>query len=101
MSFQGSYASVSRMPNPTSSRVSPTAPDPELTENVTVLMTTEMRAFLLGTRAVEGARSEGAVVRALLEDAISAYRDQHPRQYATNAARGTQILTARAKASAT
>ncbi|HYD28902.1 hypothetical protein [Brevundimonas sp.] len=62
------------MTNETEARVAPAAEPALLTEHVNVLMTEETRAFLLGSKIADGARSEGAVARALLEDAIESYR---------------------------
>jgi hypothetical protein len=55
-------------------RIAPAAEPAQLTEHVNVLMTEETRAFLLGSKIADGARSEGAVARALIEDSIQAYR---------------------------
>lgn len=87
------------MSETTTSRVTPqaaAATEPRLTENVTILMEPATRAFILGTRAIEAARSEGAVARALLEASIEFYRDNHPQEYAARIERGTEILSRRA-----
>lgn len=62
------------MTNETPGRVAPAAEPALLTEHVNVLMTEETRAFLLGSKIADSARSEGAVARSLLEDAIESYR---------------------------
>lgn len=54
-------------------RVAPAADTAQLTEQLPVLMTEDMRAFLLGSKIADGARSEGAVARALLDEAIMAF----------------------------
>lgn len=80
-------------------RVTPraTGGEPRLTENVTILLEPLTRAFILGTRAVEAARSEGAVARALIESAIDFYREQHPEEFKARAERGAEILRRRAE----
>lgn len=96
-----SGASFVRMSDTVDTRVTPpaaVAAEPRLTENVTILMEPATRAFILGTRAIEAARSEGAVARALLESSIEFYRDNHPAEYASRVARGTEILERRAAA---
>ena len=82
----------------TTARVAPAAPRPQLTEHVNVLMTEDMRAFLLGSKARDGARGEGAAARALLEDAIATYADQHPTEYELRVELGRAALAERAAA---
>jgi hypothetical protein len=61
------------MTEQTAARVAPAAEGPELTEHVNVLMTEDTRAFLLGSKIADGARSEAAVARALLDNAIERF----------------------------
>lgn len=61
----------------TPARVAPAAEPAQLTEHVNVLMTEETRAFLLGSKSVDGARSEAAVARALLEEAVSRFAAEY------------------------
>lgn len=82
--------------NVTNVRVAPAADGPELTEHVNVLMTEDMRAFLLGCKIVDRARSEGAVARVLLADAIGQFRRLDERQYELRVARGREELARRA-----
>lgn len=79
-------------------RVAPAAPRPQLTEHVNVLMTEEMRAFLLGSKERDGARGEGAAARALLEDAIAAYANTHPAEYELRVELGRAALAGRVPA---
>lgn len=72
--------------------------EPRFTENVTILLEPATRAFILGTRAIEAARSEGAVARALLESTIEYFREQHPAEYKARMDRGMEILARRAGA---
>lgn len=79
----------------TEGRVAPAAEGPSLTEHVNVLMTEDMRALLLGSKLRDGARSEGAAARALLEDAINAYADRFPDEYALRLELGQAELARR------
>ena len=85
------------MTEQTAARVAPPADEPQLTEHVHVLMTPHMRAFLLGSKVRDGARSVGAVARGLLEDAITAYADQHPAEYELRIELGRGELARRAE----
>jgi len=86
------------MTNETEARVAPAAEPALLTEHVNVLMTEETRAFLLGSKIADGARSEGAVARALLEDAIRSFELAAPDHYAKRIELGRAELTKRATA---
>lgn len=81
-------------------RVAPAAEAPMLTEHVNVLMTEETRAFLLGSKFADQARSEAAVARALLEDAIARYAEDAPHEYAARVKDGRQELVRRASLTA-
>lgn len=83
------------MTDSTTARVAPAADSPLLTEHVNVLMTEETRAFLLGSKVADGARSEGAVARALLETEIDAYAGRHPQEYERRVALGRAELIRR------
>ncbi len=83
------------MTDETRARVAPAAEGPELTEHVNVLMTCDMRAFLLGSKERDEARSEGAVARNLLADAIGAYSDLNPDEYVLRLDLGRAELTRR------
>lgn len=69
------------MTNETRARVAPAAESAQLTEQVSVLTTEDMRAFLLGSKIRDSGRSEGAAARALLEDAIASYAGAWPAEY--------------------
>ncbi len=84
------------MTETTEARVAPAAPAPQLTEHVNVLMTADMRAFLLGSKRRDGARSEAAVARELIEQAIGSYADVHPAEYELRIELGRTELTERA-----
>jgi hypothetical protein len=84
------------MTEQTEARVAPAAEPALLTEHVNVLMTEETRAFLLGSKIRDGARSEAAVARNLLEDSIGTYADRYPDEYALRAELGRAELTRRA-----
>lgn len=86
------------MNDTTEARVAPAAQGPELTEHVNVLMTEETRAFLLGSKQLDRARSEGAVARALLLDAIESHRTAAPEDYERRLTAGRAILAERAAA---
>lgn len=79
----------------TEARVAPAAEESTLTEHVNVLVTPETRAFLLGSKIRDGARSEGAVARALLDRAIYAVHATHARDYAERVALGEAELARR------
>lgn len=81
----------------TERRVAPAADGPELTEHVNVLMTEEMRAFLLGCKIIDESRSEAAVARVLLADAIGQFRRLDTRQYELRVERGRAELARRAE----
>jgi len=82
----------------TTARVAPAAEGPRLTEHVNVLMTEDMRAFLLGSKVRDAARGEGAAARALLEAVIGAYADAHPGEYELRVELGRAALAERAAA---
>lgn len=84
------------MTNETEARVAPAAEPALLTEHVNVLMTEETRAFLLGSKIADGARSEGAVARTLLDTAVHAYRCGHVKDYARRVELGRAELIKRA-----
>jgi hypothetical protein len=84
------------MTDETPGRVAPAAEPALLTEHVNVLMTEETRAFLIGSKLADGARSEGAVARALLDDAINSYRLAAPAHYDERVALGRAELVKRA-----
>jgi hypothetical protein len=83
------------MTDTTEARVAPAAETAELTEHVNVLVTPRMRAFLLGSKIRDEARSEGAAARALLQDAIGDYADQHPAEYELRLEIGEEELARR------
>jgi hypothetical protein len=83
------------MTDTTEARVAPAAETAELTEHVNVLVTPEVRAFLLGSKIKDGSRSEGAVARALLDRAIYAVKVTHARDYADRVALGERELERR------
>jgi hypothetical protein len=85
------------MTDETGARVAPEAPSAQLTEQVSVLMTEETRAFLLGSVAADGARGEGAVARALLDTAIEAFRTAQPIEHAVRMKAGRRELELRAR----
>lgn len=85
------------MTTQTEGRVAPAAEAAQLTEHVNVLMPGETRAFILGSKLADGARSEGAVARALIDDAIEAYRDSRPAEYTRRCELGRQELERRAQ----
>jgi hypothetical protein len=89
------------MTDTSEARVAPAAESAELTEHVNVLVTPEVRAFLLGSKIADDARSEGAVARALLERAIYASKTVHAREYARRVELGRQELARRAAKAAT
>lgn len=91
---------MSEMISSAPARVAPAAEGPELTEHVNVLMTEETRAFLLGSKITDAARSEGAVARALLADAIRSFEIAAPAQYAERIELGRQELARRARPAA-
>jgi hypothetical protein len=76
-------------------RVAPAAEGAALTEHVNVLMTPDMRAFLLGSKIIDQARSEGGVARSLLADAIESFRLAAPEQFAERVKRGRDELDRR------
>lgn len=84
------------MTDETTARVAPAAEPAQLTEHVNVLMTEETRAFLLGSKIRDNARSEGAVARELLEDAIGTFRDRHPQEADLRSELGQKELVRRA-----
>lgn len=87
------------MTDTTTARVAPAAAGPQLTEHVNVLMTEDMRAFLLGSKIVDGARSEGAVARALLDEAIVRWQgDVSTTEYRRRIELGRAALAERAAA---
>ncbi len=81
-------------------RVAPAAEPALLTEHVNVLMTEETRAFLLGSKIADDARSEGAVARTLLDTAVDAYRRGHVTEYARRVELGRAELVKRARPAA-
>jgi hypothetical protein len=83
------------MTEQTTARVAPPAEGAQLTEHVNVLLTEETRAFLLGSKQADGARSEGAVARALLVDAIRSYELAAPDAYAERVQIGRVLLEAK------
>lgn len=84
------------MTDETTGRVAPAAEPALLTEHVNVLMTEETRAFLLGSKIADGARSEGAIARALLDKAVYAYRCGQAHEYSRRVALGRAELIKRA-----
>lgn len=84
------------MTEQTAARVAPAAEPALLTEHVNVLMTEQTRAFLLGSKIRDEARSEGAVARNLIEDAIGSYADRYPDEYALRLDIGRAELVRRA-----
>jgi hypothetical protein len=78
-------------------RIAPAAETPQMTEHLSLLVTPEMRAFLLGSKQADNARSEGTVARALLDDAIEAFRRGEPGQYAARLKAGRRELARRAR----
>jgi len=88
------------MTNETTARVAPAAEPALFTEHVNVLMTEETRAFLLGSKIRDAARSEAAVARNLLEDAIGTYADRYPNEYELRLEIGRAELVRRTSAGA-
>lgn len=84
------------MTDTTEARVVPAADSPELTEHVNVLVTPETRAFLLGSKIADGARSEAAVARALIGQAVLAFRAVSADEYARRVELGRAELLRRA-----
>jgi hypothetical protein len=84
----------------TNQRVAPAAETAQLTEQLPVLMTEDMRAFLLGSKIADGARSEGAVARALLEESILAFWNANGPEYNRRMKLGRAELKRRRDASA-
>jgi hypothetical protein len=76
-------------------RVAPAAESAELTEHVNVLVTPEVRAFLLGCKIKDSARSEGMVARALIAGAIQHYRAAAPGAYDARVSAGMAELARR------
>lgn len=85
------------MTDKTEARVAPAVEGPTLTEQLNFLITPELRAFLLGSRVIDNARSEGVVARQLLETAIAGFRRKHgDAAYAERVAAGQEELSRRA-----
>lgn len=84
----------------TETRVAPVAEPRLLTEHVNVLMTEETRAFLLGSKIADEARSEGSVARTLLDAAVYVYRRGHAAEYDRRVALGRGELARRGSAGA-
>lgn len=87
------------MTNPTPTRVAPAA-DAPLTEQISSLVSRETRAFLLGTTELDGARSEGAVIRTLLLREIERFRQVDPGGYALRVELGGEEIGKRLAARA-
>lgn len=86
------------MTNETRARVAPAAEGPQLTEHVNVLMTEETRAFLLGSKIVDTARSEAAVARSLIEESVARFAETYPAAHARRLRAGREELARRADA---
>lgn len=71
--------------------------DAPLVEQISSLVSRETRAFLLGTMELDGARSEGVVIRALLVREIENYRQLDPGGYALRVELGGQEIDARTR----
>lgn len=82
------------MTDTTATRVAPAAEAP-LTEQISSLVSRETRAYLLGSVEIDGARSEGAVVRALLVNAIERLKRIDPVNYAERITAGESELRRR------
>lgn len=78
-------------------RVAPAAETPRMTEHLSLLVTPETRAFLLGSKQADNARSEGTVARSLLLDAIESFRLAAPEQYAARVKAGRRELARRTR----
>lgn len=78
-------------------RIAPAAEGPSLTEQLNFLVTPETRAFLLGSRVLDNARSEGVVARQLLEMSIAGFRAAHGQEaYDQRVSAGVDELRRRA-----
>jgi hypothetical protein len=86
------------MTDTNAARVAPAAEGPQLTEHVNVLMTDSTRAFLLGSKIVDGARSEAAVARALIDDAICDFTASNAAEYERRVEIGRAELARRSAA---
>jgi hypothetical protein len=75
-------------------RVAPAAEAP-LTEQISSLVTREMRMYLLGSVEADGARSEGVVIRTLLINAVEQQRQADHAEYCRRLALGEAELVAR------
>jgi hypothetical protein len=76
-------------------RVAPAATAAELTEQINVLVDEDMRAFLIGSKLTDNARSEAAVARSLMATAIKNHRRADPIGYADRIELGRRALAAR------
>lgn len=83
------------MTNETRARVAPAAEPAQLTEQISLLVDEETRAFLLGSRQADSARSEGAVARVLLTDAIESFRLAAPEEHRRRVTLGRDELERR------
>lgn len=83
------------MTEQTAPRVAP-ASAPQLTEHVNVLMTEDSRAFILGSKIADEARSEAAVARALIDDSIAVWAEEQPTEYKRRVALGRAEMARRA-----
>jgi hypothetical protein len=81
-------------------RLAPRAPAAVLTEQVNLLVDHETRAFLIGSKILDNARSEASVARTLIGKAIDAYESSHPDDYAQRVTSGYAELALRAERAA-
>ena len=82
------------MTDTTATQVAPAAGAP-LDQHVNTLVSRATRAYLLGSAEADGARGEGAVVRALLTDAIRRLGQQDPKEYERRIVMGEAALRRR------
>lgn len=85
------------MTDTTPARIAPAAREP-LTEQITCLVSEELRAFLLGSVEIDGARSEGDVIRSLLTAQMTSWRECAPAEFRGRVAAGRAELARRAAA---